>query len=619
MKKNQLVIGQGKNTFEILKESINLFNENNKLFRKDAKIFIKVNLPLPQGYPIIYTQDLLYYLIKILLEHQVSKIVIEGYSYFGISTEYIWNSIGFNSLIANEKINFIPFESFNSMIEEKSKINNSNDSLNSNNGNSYLDFINQFDSIISIINLNVDPIFGYTSSIWDFVYQFISSNNGSDSNSNNEKIENNETFKSSILYSDLINDPVYILNNYIEYIQLVKPQKFVIVDMRTFSNKLGSPYYLDSQVINLDTIVFSSDLVIIDYVIDKIVKNPKFSNYINPILNELQKKKSENKISNNMPLELFGINDNIEFKLIKSNLNESKSRFIIEDLKPDQISNSLIENNFFEIENLESMCIEKIYFQIGNLSVGLKRSIYDFIHLLKSSLIKDIENIDNLYIFVGVNPPPLPEDIINSKENSIQKIKIIVYGDEAITSTGDYNFRFLKKKINIKTEEELERERVLYQSNLREQLIEWESKMEETKTRISEHFKNNELKLKKGMDSLEKQHQKIIKKLDKKYRSFEKKQQDKYNKMLEKSKVIKYKLNKNVLEIPGKNPNPYDYIDMILKFIGKNWMPTMCFWNNILSLYFDRREILKQFNIFRKQRNKIFNSKLKILNNKFKN
>ncbi|MHA1339987.1 MAG: hypothetical protein ACTSRZ_10360 [Promethearchaeota archaeon] len=646
MLKKTIVISKGQNIAGLMKKSLEIFNKKTNIFTKDAKAFIKIDLSIPEGFPTITSQELLFHLINNLLSYGISKIFIGGISFFGISSQYIWDSMGYNMLLYNKKIKFIPLEKLDSLykengisdiIKENSALqkpnfeNIANENLqnadsnkaDSNNINNikpkdiknsseeeglYNKFLKKFDVFISIMNLSADPIFTYSSAICDMVKQYIFA----------DKALNQDGFS---IFSEDCNEPSIIATKYLECLNLDngKIPDLIITDMRTICDKIGPLIYSDSQFINTDLILFSNDPIASDIAIEKIVKSASKDNFSNPILRKLQKM-APNIIPSLDSSELADmvLIAQLQDKSSATTTIDSKSKYInnsykleINKITAEQIPKTKI----IGIESLENIFPEKIHLRIGKISNGLKRALYNLVHLIKTACIKDIENIDDIYILAGSNPPDPPE--YNPKDIK-QQFNTIIFGDEAIIDTEERDFRFIKKRIIPKTEEELEMERIRYQSKLRDQLIEWEAKMEETKNRIMEQFKNNTEKREKALNSLELKYKKFIQKNQNKYDKFIKSQQKKHQKSIEKSKIIKYKLNTRVLEIPSKIPNPYNYLEALLEFIGKEWLPTLTLWNNFIAQYYDRVLIMKNYESFKKERDKKYKSLIKKMNSQEK-
>ncbi|TXT64417.1 MAG: hypothetical protein BAJALOKI3v1_210004 [Promethearchaeota archaeon] len=141
--------------------------------------------------------------------------------------------------------------------------------------------------------------------------------------------------------------------------------------------------------------------------------------------------------------------------LMLMNIETSKSSLLVEavnrEIGPKLLSDIELvgldlDENKFEIKmcekDLSKIKIQNLHTHCGKMCSGCFSKAYHLLHIIKSYLIKDLKYIGNNNIVVGLKPPEL------STENDI-----ILFGDCAIESTEDYNFRTLKKKTLIRKNE----------------------------------------------------------------------------------------------------------------------------------------------------------------------
>ena len=215
-------------------------------------------------------------------------------------------------------------------------------------------------------------------------------------------------------------------------------------------------------------------------------------------------------------------------------------------------------------------------------------------------MIKDVQTLKECSFLIGDSPLE-PKSLDN----------IVIIGDCAINSTNDRDFRTIQIIKEARTEDEYQRVLVNYKALNREKLLEWESQKELIKENLKDSFKDDELKLKKALKSLENEGNSLRNKLEEKNKSFVKKQKKKRKKEMDKSKIIKFKNNKKILEIPGCPPNLYDYLDLFIKFYGKKWVPTLDTINKSMNVYYNRKKITKSHKSFAKERKLYFKERSK--------
>jgi uncharacterized protein (DUF362 family) len=143
--------------------------------------------------------------------------------------------------------------------------------------------------------------------------------------------------------------------------------------------------------------------------------------------------------------------------LMLMNIDTSKNSLLVEavnrDIGPKLLSDIELvgvdlDMNKFEIqvceEELSKIRMQNLHTHCGKMCSGCFSKAYHLIQIIKSYLIKDLKYIGKNNLVVGLKPPEI------SPESDI-----ILFGDCAIESTEDYDFRTLKKKTLIRKNEKI--------------------------------------------------------------------------------------------------------------------------------------------------------------------
>ena len=208
---------------------------------------------------------------------------------------------------------------------------------------------------------------------------------------------------------------------------------------------------------------------------------------------------------------------------------------------------------------------------MGRSCLLCENGLTQLLHLLKSFFIQDIENIEDFTVLIGEKPA-------NPEKNS----EIIIFGDCAIQSTSESEFRTIKIHKEVRTDEEIERENVKYHAFIREKTIEWENKKET----ISKNIKNkidDPDKLQKALNDLENKDRKYHDNMKGKISKFDNNQKKKRKAELESAKKINIKSNKHILELKGCPPEGFENINELIRFFNKKWTPTLNLLKNVIA------------------------------------
>jgi uncharacterized protein (DUF362 family) len=123
--------------------------EKAAFLKKGDRIFIKIDLSVPEGYPCITNQTLLSNLVDWCLKTEPDMIYIGSLPKFGISSEYVWTSMGYSSLFTDKRVEFIALDKD----IPKKEINVNGKII------LYPEIILSSNIFISIVNVKADPIY----------------------------------------------------------------------------------------------------------------------------------------------------------------------------------------------------------------------------------------------------------------------------------------------------------------------------------------------------------------------------------------------------------------------------------------------------------------------------
>jgi hypothetical protein len=163
---------------------------------------------------------------------------------------------------------------------------------------------------------------------------------------------------------------------------------------------------------------------------------------------------------------------------------------------------------------------------------------------------------------------------------------IIVFGDCAIKSTQNSDFRTVKTQKTVKSKEEFNLELIRFEAVLREKSLEWENKKTAIMSNMeAENWEEEEKQ--KTIEALNRKEKKMEKDFEKKLSKYKEKQKKLMEKELNVSQKHVTSPNKSILEIKGCPPNFLTYTSDLVSFFNKKWSPT-------LALYSDfKRKVLK--------------------------
>lgn len=405
-KQSEVAIIKSLSPVEGVSKGFEMLGGISKHVKDGDQVFIKFNLILSQGFPTNTNFDTLGAVIKSCIEAGAKKIYLGGYPTMGTSIKEISDALGieryFKSLGAElaflDNSNYYNQEKLS--LEQLQEIKRNSFSKIEVNDKEYEvpKVITDSDKLISVNQVNVNPIFKYNLSILNSFsmvpnkYQKI------------EKIvqEGKDYFALDQYKQDLISN---IFNIY-----SIKKPNIVVNDLFYILESAGPCVYKDSKLKKTGHVIVGNDAVAVDLVTLKIMNDEALSH---ELIMEARERG-------------FG--------------NADLSKIIIhgEDLK------DLIIDVEECVAKLADINVNNVSIKQGQICSGCHESAYHLLNLMKTKMLKDLKYLSSHSFLIGENP----------LEPNDNQDHIILFGDCAINTTQDRDFRKItketKKKIKIK-------------------------------------------------------------------------------------------------------------------------------------------------------------------------
>ncbi len=434
-----------------INNGIELLGGISRFIEKEDKVFIKINLRAPSGFPVNVSMDSLRTLIILCKDAGATKIYVGGFPDYGIKTSTLNNTLDLKSYLENLGAELISLD--DQVISPFSNVAVNEKSIE------YPTRVLESDKLIILNQVSVDPLFKCTLSLLN-CYSLVSSKS--------QKIH--KVIRSGKDYLLLDQFKQDLISHILDVFSIKKPC-LVINDMFYFLEGAGPLIYKDSNLIRTGLVVSGSDAIAVDLTTLNLLK-------IDLLSSEILLEASNRKL---------GITTASEINLKGENLD----------------ANELIVN--FSVNKLDEITITNTYLQTGRICSGCFKEAYYLLNFMKTHMTKDLKYIRKQSMLIGENPPE-PDTVEN----------IIVFGDCALKSTKNRDFRYIKvaKKDNI--------------------------------------IKTVGDKVKKDTSS-------------------------------QKDNIIKKKVNKSIIELPGCPPEFHTSLNTLLKYYGKKQTPNLSFYNALLN------------------------------------
>ena len=547
-----------------LKKTVQLLlNSVRDTIKQSSNAVIQIDLSFPQAYPVTTNPELLGYIIEELLNLGVEEISVIGSSYYNLSAEKIWESLGFNEYISGPfpQVQFIP-------IDDKS-INKSDHEVNSKqvmfpkiveDAQLFISLVNPKSSLFSDLSLSIER----SLFLLDYHDRLILKNE-----EDTEYCENDlylKKYKQNVLETHFIRTP-----------------DLVLYDFSSILSQAGPNLYSDSIFQYSQLMMVSENSVIGDFVALTLCNKDPSENPLIEALKDYDYSKISQEEMDNYSITLTDIDETGELQEIdlnsilgKKETDQKKSIKFWKKRDKDGENN----NVFPKFENIPSFIDifevfpQKVEICKGVMCSGCKKAAIELLLMLKTAMVKDQETIPNFSVLLGKNP-------IEPKHEYC-----IVFGDHAIETTKERKFRVKKVVKNVRTERELELDRAKLKIKLQKKIVEIESHHDLIIQEVPEGAKRDRSfkKLERKIAFTQRWNKYRLRAYDKYFEQKKKRNQ----KLMEHENVT---VNPHILEIPGCPPDPLGHLDEVITLFRKRWLPGLILWNEFLDPYFVKERI----------------------------
>jgi uncharacterized protein (DUF362 family) len=362
--------------------------------KNDDQVFIKFNLNFPEGFPTNTNLDILEVIIQLCNIAGAKKIFIGGFPFKGIPIKSISDLLGLQNYINylgaelafldnsdqffQIKLNVNSLKNIKRQTTAKIKINSKEFEIPK--------VILDSDKVISINQVNVDPIFNVRLSI-NNSFSLVSNKNQENYNKSYEDINFEKNFNE--------------LTSHIMDIFSIKIPNLIINDLFYVLEGAGPSIYKDSNLKKTGIIVLGNDALAVDIITMKLLN---LDINTNKLLIEAKNRK-------------LGISDTSAIQIIGENIESIKL-----NIKPC-------------VSKLEDIKIVNFSIKAGQINLEEYQQAYHLLNFIKTHMIKDLKYISKTSFLIGKDPPE-PEFLQN----------IIVFGDNAIKSMKKREFKIQNKK-----------------------------------------------------------------------------------------------------------------------------------------------------------------------------
>ncbi len=393
--KASVAISKGTTPENCVLEGIERLGGMGKFIKEGDQVFIKINLSLPNGFPVIPNFDVIRAIINSCKEAGAKKIYVGSFLFKGISMKKFSELLGIQEYIKNlgAELAFLDnsnyFDQKGIKLEQLKKIKDNNFYKIEVNEKKFVVpyVIVDSDKVISINQVNVHPIFNCNLSLLN-CYSNVPVNN----QEVNKRLPEEEGYVTHDEYKQ------ELISNILDVYSIKKPD-LAINDLFFLLEGAGPYIYRDSNLKKTGLLIIGDDAVSVDLITLKILNID-----INTHDLILAAQKRGLGITDLSKIKILGeMDDNLDIKLCMPNLRDINLR------------------NFFIVSGLYCS--------------GCFKQGYHLLNLMKTIMIKDLKyNLINSFL-IGENPPE-PKNLEN----------IILFGDCAINSTINSAFRKIQKE-----------------------------------------------------------------------------------------------------------------------------------------------------------------------------
>jgi len=377
----EVVISKNNNPSKAITNGLEKLGGISGIVQKGDRVFVKINLRAPYGFPVNVNFDSLRTIIDMCKKAEAKNIIVGSFPDNGIKTDSISNIIGFQSYVENLGAEFIFLDDQNQSplksVELKEKI------------IEIPKIILETDKLIIFNQVSVEPLFKCTISLLNSYslvpnkYQII------------QKII--RPGKDYLFLDQYKQD---LISNILDIYSIKKPN-LIINDISHFLEGAGPYVYKDSNLLHTGLVVVGRDTVAVDLITLKLFNIDLLDSDI------LLEARNRN----------LGITDISKINLIGENLDDSKL-----EVK-------------FSVYRLDDINIKNTTIKAGRICSGCFKEAYHLLNYIKTHMTKDLKYIKKQYFVTGENPPEPESESLDH---------IIVFGDCAINSSKNREFRTIR-------------------------------------------------------------------------------------------------------------------------------------------------------------------------------
>jgi len=380
LKNAEVAITKSNTPEEGAAEGINLLGGISEFILEDDQVFMKINLRLPNGFPVNTNINVVKKVIDLCKEAGTENIYIGSFPFKGTNSESIARMIGFPDVIESMGVKLVYLDDYINVPQKIIKIKNKEFEVPK--------IILESDKIISINQISVDPLFKITQSLANS-YSIVSDKY--------QKIQKILRKGKDYLFLDQYKQD--LVSNIIDVFSIKKPN-LSINDLFYTLQGAGPYIYKDSNLLKTNLVVVGNDATAVDFITLKLMK-------MDPMKNELILEAREKRlgITDLQKITLFGE------KLDKINLDIN-----------------------FCVSKLEDINVQNTPIKKGRFCSGCFKQAYHLLNLMKTIMTKDLKYIKKQSFLIGENPqePDYLENILifgncaisSSKDRSFRKVLI---------------------------------------------------------------------------------------------------------------------------------------------------------------------------------------------------
>ncbi|MHA1986277.1 MAG: DUF362 domain-containing protein [Promethearchaeota archaeon] len=401
----KVAIIKGDSPQESVLKGIEMLGGISTFINAGEKVFIKFNLNFPGGFPTNTNFDVISTVIESCKNAKAGKIYLGSFPLKGVSIKKISNLLNLEEYFRNIGAELIYldnsniFDKKNFKNDQLNKIKTESFSTYTINNREYLvpKVILDSDKLISINQVNVNPLFKINNSLM---------NSSSIVSPKYQEFEIKKTEESEYLSLDQYK--TNLISNILDVYTINKPD-LVINDLFYVLEGAGPFIYKDSNLKKTNFVVVGKNALPVDVITLRML-NIETNNY--DLINE-------------------AYNRNLGIKDLE------KIEILGEDLKEIDINIDLC------VSKLEDINVKNFRVNSGRFCSGCFQYAYHLLNFMKTNMVKDLKYNPNNVLLVGLKPT-VPEKFGN----------ILLFGDCAISSTKNSDFRTIKKESNKKIKKE---------------------------------------------------------------------------------------------------------------------------------------------------------------------